>query len=323
MRHVSLRLRKLLSGFTLIELLVVIAIIAILIGLLVPAVQKVREAAARTQCINNLKQMGIAFQSFHDAVGNLPTGGTNSLPGNLGPPVGIGPWTNNTGQPGSWAFAILPYIEQGNLYNQGNSALIASTPVKIYFCPSRRKPGYTGWGSGAGAINQYAGMDYYGNCQYANGGTRVGIVSAWGQPGVTLTAITDGTSNTICVGEKNMCLKSMGTGSNADGEGYSWGADFGGYGNYDNTLGNPQVQPQQDETTTCPNGGNEPTHGFGSIHQNGFNAVMCDGSVHVISYTVPGGNANTGVGPGPSVGSVFWNMCCINDGQVTPAGYIN
>src|SRR5262245_13450420 len=142
-------------GFTLIELLVVIAIIAILIGLLLPAVQKVREAAARAQCENNLKQMGLAMHNYHSTMGNFPPGyidGNFDSSGKLVapfPPAGfVGPWN-----PGwSWGTFILPYMEQQNLYNQinppanpmgtvmTNNLGLLQQPVKMYICPSDALP---------------------------------------------------------------------------------------------------------------------------------------------------------------------------------------
>src|SRR5262245_8313805 len=112
-------------GFTLIELLVVIAIIAILIGLLLPAVQKIREAANRMKCSNNLKQLGLAIHNCHDTNGFLPRGGHN-------------PW----GQFGSWPYYILPFIEQGNLYKRNTTDNVdplryAGGP-QVYFCPTSR-----------------------------------------------------------------------------------------------------------------------------------------------------------------------------------------
>src|SRR6185312_13535046 len=100
--------RMLRGGFTLIELLVVIAIIAILIALLVPAVQKVREAAARTQCVNNLKQIGLATHGYHDANKKMPS---NRTPNTYGYDINGSSW--------SWLSRILPYVEQGPLYTQG------------------------------------------------------------------------------------------------------------------------------------------------------------------------------------------------------------
>src|SRR5215208_6917797 len=103
------------KGFTLIELLVVIAIIAILIGLLLPAVQKVREAAARMQCSNNLKQIGIALHTHNDSVGSLPPGAQAAVPA-------LAPGTGNV-QGTTYLVLILPYIEQDNLYKQYDFAL--------------------------------------------------------------------------------------------------------------------------------------------------------------------------------------------------------
>jgi prepilin-type N-terminal cleavage/methylation domain-containing protein len=214
-------------AFTLIELLVVIAIIAILIGLLLPAVQKVREAAARMKCSNNLKQLGLGFHNFHDAMGFLP-------PDRL-----VNEWP-------TWAVIILPYIEQGNVYklwdlqqrycdqpNAGTANDPTPRNIPIFFCPSRRdasvgfsvndvtkselftataRPGGLGdyvvcSGSNASngvIINGSAagvrpnGTAITGSFDKSPRGTKV--LSWRGQ--VTLMGITDGTSNTVVAGEK-------------------------------------------------------------------------------------------------------------------------
>src|SRR5438874_8089870 len=147
--------RQRMSAFTVTELLVMIAIIAVLIGLLLPAVQKVREAANRMQCSNNLKQIGLAMHNFHDTFGFLPTAGSAD-----GKPFSSGPWPN-AGEGTNWAPYIMPYFEQGNLYNRltftgdsgwtndqtqktssavNNVNLSAGVGLKIFRCPSDPRP---------------------------------------------------------------------------------------------------------------------------------------------------------------------------------------
>jgi len=183
------------KGFTLIELLVVIAIIAILIALLVPAVQKVREAAARTQSVNNLKQMALAAQGFHDAnkrcpfngvTANVVTGTTNYTANAIGSP---GPCS------GSGHYQILPYIDQNPMYT---AAVATTSGIAAYMNPGRGRPSYTTTAS-TGPWSDYC-MNILVNT--GTDGTATGVNAA--DTRRTMVGITDGTSNTICWGDAQM-----------------------------------------------------------------------------------------------------------------------
>ncbi|MFM8290802.1 MAG: DUF1559 domain-containing protein [Planctomycetia bacterium] len=126
-------------GFTLVELLVVLAIIATLIGLLLPAVQSAREAARRTQCRNKLRQVGLAILTLENSIKTFPTSGIEPWP--------LIEWYSSGAKPFgpdrqglSWAFQILPYLEEGAVTNLTRTTQIGSTPIELYFCPSRRPP---------------------------------------------------------------------------------------------------------------------------------------------------------------------------------------
>jgi type II secretory pathway pseudopilin PulG len=309
----------------LIELLVVIAIIAVLIGLLLPAVQKVREAAARTQCANNLKQIGLALHNYHDVYKVLP-------PSRLGA---------DTTAPGyaSWMVLILPFVEQGNLYNQWDltqtyymqQPAARTTSVKLFYCPSRRSPPqlstqYDVPSNGVPDTNMYPGAlgDYAGNggkfvdaivdrpqcggalCyspspQVVNGK----LVSSPGQ--ISLTTITDGTSNTLMVGEKHVPLVYFGysgpvpgISGKPNGDGAIYNGDYprnfiriGGPGNGVATF--PLGQGPTDTSG--------PYHcRFGSYHPGVCQFAAADGHVLTLSNSIDM--------------TTLGLLCTISDGQV-------
>jgi len=311
-------------GFTLIELLVVIAIIAILIGLLLPAVQKVREAAARMQCQNNLKQIGIAMHAHHDSLSRFPPGCAG-----VGAPFGTG--GGNWGF--SWMVYLLPYVEQDNLYKQlafnnspgwdnaGNRAIIstgASGPVQIktYRCPSSPLPPTTGSGYNPSGIcfkPTYvaiagAGIGTYGafteNRVSSGGGgqhSAGGVLYANSQ--TRMADITDGTSNTLLVSEQGNWLTDTGNAKQfwtaAEPHGWQMGAGSTGVGvNYtgDNRAFNTTTilylinrltgwSDNPGSTGVGYNMGNNIP--LSSTHTGGVNILVGDGSIRYLSDSTP------------------------------------
>jgi prepilin-type N-terminal cleavage/methylation domain-containing protein/prepilin-type processing-associated H-X9-DG protein len=287
------------KGFTLIELLVVLAIIGLLIGLLLPAVQKVREAAARLSCQNNLKQIGLAFHSHHEALGYFPSGGwqwwTPPNYVNGYPAVGAQ-------QQAGWGFQILPFLEGDNIWKGGRATndldrtLVAvGTTDKVFFCPSRRGPQtvtlsypeYLGGRQVTHALCDYAAANFH-----TTPSNQTGVVRQFNP--VRIADITDGTSNTLMVGDKRLNLRYLGQPQEVDGVGYSsgWDADV---------VRTTDKGPKPDYI-----GMTDSTKRFGSSHTGRFNTVFADGSVRPISYSID-----------PTLFSYLGN---VSDGQVIDSG---
>ncbi|MBN9121306.1 MAG: DUF1559 domain-containing protein [Planctomycetes bacterium] len=283
-------------GFTLIELLVVIAIIAILIGLLLPAVQKVREAAARMKCTNNLKQIGLALHNYHDQVGYLPAGEPQGyFSSNWYADVGT-----KDGDRSCWIGPILPFIEQTALYTQYQNWLVtlpgltdtapfAATVISTLVCPS--DPGAPKVSAlGQGAHSSYVvchGSGYATPTTSPRGFNLDGML--YGQSKTRLTDATDGTSNTLLASE---LLQSQDTGQH-DVRGRIWnsihaGTSFSTMYPPNSTVGD-NVMGYCVAIPGAPCGTQSTTNAYSlarSRHTGGVNAVMADGSVRFVSNSV-------------------------------------
>jgi prepilin-type N-terminal cleavage/methylation domain-containing protein/prepilin-type processing-associated H-X9-DG protein len=276
-------------AFTLIELLVVIAIIAVLVGLLLPAVQQVRESAARAQCMNNLKQIGLAMHLFHDSHRVLPDGGATPWPADRntcmcgimrGAPID---YTKGLG----WAYQILPYLEQGNIKLE-NLTPTTIPAVPIYNCPSRRGPTFhittlqplidycaVTPADAPGTWDQYA----YGSSWIVPTGIAYkGAIIRRGTLGgpVPLTGILDGTSNTLLITEKRLQPSLYNTGDWHDNVGWmdGWAPTAVRYGGFA-----PARDASVDDDWQF-------AMQVGSAHPGGFNVLFCDGSVRAVSYDI-------------------------------------
>ena len=301
-------------GFTLVELLVVIAIIAMLVTLLLPAVQAAREAARRTQCINNLKQVGLGIMNHESTHGMFPGGGDTPWPtlaDNVRDGVHYGPEKHGF----SWAFQILPYLEENSVKNLNTEAQITQTSIPMYVCPSRREAKINALNNvmmDYSAANPRGGREttsgfapyghndedsywqgsiwtvpsnkrYFGIIVRANAWPPQSKESVGSSRPTTPGKVTDGLSKTMMVGEKR-CTVDRYAGNPA-----AWHDDRGWSDGWDpDTVRSTGFDYGRDlaREADAPLGIRIYGFNFGAAHSEGMHAVFGDGAVHRISYAI-------------------------------------
>lgn len=320
-------------GFTLIELLVVIAIIAVLVALLLPAVQQAREAARRSQCKNNLKQLGLAMHNYHEMVNCLPWG-YGGLP------------FSSAGNLWGWGTMILPQLDQATIYNglsqatggtgpyggaaNGFSAIMTSfnpanilvqTPLPVYRCPSDTGPNLVTIPPGGLNATQPGKTFTFGRSNYAGvsgtaytftGGLLGGDGPFTESSSRKFRDITDGLSNTFLVGERRSpgTVNGLYTGGDTmwAGANDDFAPPYQGLAAHLGLCG--PLDTLNLKQAAAPSGAvPQPYISFSSLHVGGGQFLMGDGSVRFISE-------NIATGPAATAGSTYQNLASMNDGQV-------
>jgi prepilin-type processing-associated H-X9-DG protein len=287
-------------AFTLVELLVVIAILTVLLGLLLAAVQRVRESANRVSCAANLKQIGLALHSYHDAYGQFPPGGITEGP------------CCETLSKGTWTIYILPYLEQVALYRRYDlskynedlvNGFVRDSLVKAYVCPSEPTsfqplvpdsgpgrilritymPGsyraVSGMSDGSGFFDNY----HPPNPPPANRSWRGALHTVWSRIGLTterIADIKDGTAHTLLVGE---CASRTHSSRHT-----LWAYTYTSY-NQSSAVAQPRTLLNDYDRCQAVGGPGDPNtckRGWGSFHPGGLNFVLCDGSVRFLSQSI-------------------------------------
>jgi prepilin-type N-terminal cleavage/methylation domain-containing protein/prepilin-type processing-associated H-X9-DG protein len=318
--------RKLAHGFTLVELLILIAIIGILVALLLPAVQAAREAARRTSCTNNLKQIGLGLQLYHDSLKSLPAGSYAS-----GACCSAPFYT-------TWTIAMLPFVEQQALFDSYNQTLpnhapanqaVVTTPLEVYICPSDHATNMPEFPeSGPGTLIRYARGSYRAvsgatlaqngdqffdnpNVAFASSGAKgewagaMHVVrpplagDAFGLSWNRLSSLIDGTSSTMLVSEYHT--------KTHDRRRTFWAYSYTSYNQSSVQLEKRTFVPDYDKCVAMGTA-DACKRAFASMHPGGVNALFADGSSHFVATQTMDTN-------------IWWALGTVAGGEIIPGSY--